>query len=468
MGWNVCIQFTAEARYWRDQLMEHEISRREFLKRSVSAGAIGLSASMYPGFNLFSAPLEEVRLGFIGVGGQGTGLLRMCLTMDDVEVPAVCDIDEEALQRAQSLVEKSGRNRPEGYSKDEYDYKNLVVRDDLDGIIIATPWVWHTPMAVDTMRAGKYCAPEVWGAASVDEVWQLVKASEETGMPCMMLENHCYDRDSMAVLNMVRRGLFGDLIHCQCGYQHDLRGVKFRPGVQFGEGAQGEARWRTEHSIKRNGDLYPTHGIGPIANCLDIDRGNRFVTLTATATKSRGLHQYIVDQEGEEHPYADIKFALGDIVTTVIKCANGETVVINHDTNLPRPYSNMYRVQGTKGLWMEDNMSIYLEGISPEHEWEPFDSYMQKYEHPLWKNFLQEGVRGGHGGAGYLKTRAFVECVKCQIPTPIDVYDTASWVVISPLTEYSVAMGSEPVEFPDFTAGRWMRRKPIFGLTGEY
>jgi len=448
--------------------MKDTMKRREFLKRSLTAGAIGFGVSMYPGVTLFSAPLEKVRLGFIGVGGQGTGLLRMCLSMDDVEVPAICDIDVEALNRAKSLVEKSGRKTPEGYSKNEYDYKNLVTRDDLDGVIIATPWVWHTPMAVDTMRAGKYCAPEVWGAGSVEEVWQLVKASEETGMPCMMLENHCYDRDSMAVLNMVRQGLFGELLHCQCGYQHDLRGVKFRPGVQFGEGAEGEARWRTEHSIKRNGDLYPTHGIGPIANCLDIDRGNRFVTLTATATKSRGLHEYIVDRVGEEHPYADVDFALGDIVTTVIKCANGETVVINHDTNLPRPYSNMYRVQGTKGVWMEDNMSIYLDGVSPEHEWENFEPYMKKYEHPLWNNFLTEGVRGGHGGAGFLKTRAFVECVKRQIPTPIDVYDTASWVVISPLTEYSVAKGSEPVEFPDFTAGRWMRKKPIFGLSGEY
>ena len=143
--------------------------------------------------------------------------------------------------------------------------------------------------------------------------------------------------------------------------------------------------------MKRNGDLYPTHGIGPIANCLDIDRGNRFVSLTSTATKSRGLHNYIVDKGGEDHPNAKVQFTLGDIVTTVIKCANGETVIINHDTNLPRPYSNMYRVQGTKGLWMEDNMSIYLEGISPEHQWEPFEPYMEKYEHPLWKKFLADG-----------------------------------------------------------------------------
>lgn len=444
--------------------MVKEINRRNFIKTSATAG---LAVSVAPNI-LLGQDDRRVRLGFIGVGKQGTGLLKMCLSMNDVDVNAICDIDKEALTQAQKLVVDSGRSEPTGYSKGGEDYKNLVERDDLDGVIIATPWVLHTPMAVATMKAGKYCAPEVWGASSIDEVWQLVKASEESGMPCMMLENHNYDRDSMAVLNMVRKGLFGELIHCQCGYQHDLRNVKFAPGAEFGEKGKNESIWRTEHSVKRNGDLYPTHGIGPIANCLDIDRGNRFVSLTATATKSRGLHNYIVDKGGENHPNAKVNFALGDIVTTVIKCANGETVIINHDTNLPRPYSNMYRVQGTKGIWMEDNMSIYLEGTSKDHDWEPFGPYMEKYEHPLWKKFLNEGVRGGHGGAGFLKTRAFVECVKRQIPTPIDVYDTASWVVITPLSEHSIAQGSEPIEFPDFTMGSWMRRKPIFGLTGEY
>jgi predicted dehydrogenase len=436
--------------------MSKRMNRRKFIKTSAVAGA---TATFLPNI-LMGTEEKKVRIGFIGVGSQGTSLLKVCLDMKDVEVPAICDIDIEHLSRAQRLVEKSGRKKPEGYSKNEIDYKNMVIRDDLDGVIIATPWVWHTPMSVDTMRAGKYCAPEVWGASSIDEVWQLVKTSEETGMPCMMLENHCYDRDSMAVLNMVRQGLFGELIHCQCGYQHDVRYIKF--------GSTGELRWRGEHSISRNGDLYPTHGIGPIANCLDIDRGNRFLTLTSTATKSRGLKDYIQKKFNPEHENAKRNYALGDIVTTVIKCAKGETVVINHDTNLPRPYSNMYRVQGTRGLWMEDNMSIYLEGRSPEHTWESFEPYMIEYEHPLWKKFLKEGVKSGHGGADHLKTRAFIECVKRKIPTPIDVYDTASWIVITPLSEHSIAKGSEPVEFPDFTMGNWLRRKPIFGLTGEY
>ena len=430
------------------------MKRRDFIKKTA---ATSFALSYAPYIMRGRSDERKVRMGIIGVGSFGTELLRVLLEMEDVLVPAICDIDQEHLTRAQRLIERSGRDTPEGYSKDEYDYQNMVIREDLDGIIVATPWVWHTPMSVDSMRAGKYCAPEVWGAASLDEVWQLVRASEESGMPCMMLENHCYDRDSMAILNMVRKGLFGDLVHCHCGYQHDIRNVNF--------GSTGELTWWGEHALKRNGDLYPTHGIGPIANCLDIDRGNRFVTLTSTASRSLGMQEFVREKFNPSHPNANREYALGDVVTTVIKCAQGETVVINYDTNLPRPYSNMYRVQGTKGLWMEDNMSIYLEGISPEDTWEPFAPYMEKYEHPLWKRFLAEAKEGG---VNYLKTRAFVECIKRKIPTPIDVYDTASWIVISPLSERSIARGGEPVEFPDFTMGKWMKRKRIFGITDEY
>ncbi len=450
--------------------MGTNMNRRDFIK---TGAAVGLAATMSRSIRLFGQDDRKVRLGFVGLGSQGTGLLRMCLDMEDVEVPALSEINSERLNRAIDLVVKSGRRRPEGYTGEE-DFYKLVARDDLDGVVVATPWLWHTPMAVAAMKAGKYCAPEVWGASSIQECWDLIEASEESGMPCMMLENHCYERSTMAILGMVREGLFGELVHGECGYCHDLRSLKFgrQSGqINFGPGARGEAEWRTYHSINRNGDLYPTHGLGPIANCLNTDRGNRMVSLTATATKSRSLHQYIVSQVGIEHPYAKINFKLGDIVTTVIKCQNGETILISHDTNLPRPYSNRYAIHGTKGLWMEHRAlvsAIYLDGISPSHEWESLEDYFDKYEHPLWHKFRTEGVRGGHGGAGYLKIRAFVECVKRQIPTPIDVYDTAAWIVITPLSEESIAKGSTPVEFPDFTRGMWMKNKPIFGLTDEY
>jgi len=448
--------------------MSNEINRRDFIKTSVAAG---LTAAMTGGTPLFGKDDRRVRLGFIGLGGQGTGLLKMCLSMPDVDVPALSEIKPDRLNRAIKLVEESGRKKPEGYTGEE-DYKKMVERDDIDGVIIATPWLWHTPMAVATMRAGKYCAPEVWGASSLEECWELVQASEESGMPCMMLENHCYERVPMAILRMVREGMFGELVHGQCGYLHDLRALKFKPpNAAYGPGVEGEGEWRTYHSIYRNGDLYPTHGLGPIAECMNINRGNRMLSLTSTATKSRSLKEFILRQVGPDHPSAKLHIKLGDIVTSVIKCQNGETIIVNHDTNTPRPYSNNYVIQGTKGIWMEHRAlvsAIYLDGISPEHKWESIDKYLDKWEHPMWRKFIREGVRGGHGGAGYLKTRSFVECVKRRIPTPIDVYDTAAWISITPLSEESIAKGSEPVEFPDFTGGVWMKRKPVFGLSADY
>ncbi|MDH5804903.1 MAG: gfo/Idh/MocA family oxidoreductase, partial [Gemmatimonadota bacterium] len=297
----------------------------------------------------------------------------------------------------------------------------------------------------------------------------LVNTSEETGMACMLMENVCYRRDVMAVFNMVKQGMFGELMHMHCGYQHDLRNIKFQPGVEFGPGARGEAVWRTQHSIKRNGDVYPTHGVGPVAKALDINAGNRFVSLTSHATKTRGLHNYIVEHGGEDHPNADITFALGDIVTTVIQCANGETVLVSHDTNLPRPYSLNFRVQGTKGIWMDDNRSIYLEGVSPEaHRWEPFAPYQEQYDHPLWKRYSADSQGAGHGGMDFFVVNAFIESVKRGVAPPVDVYDAAAWSAISALSEQSISMGNHPVQFPDFTRGKWVTAEPTFGASDEF
>lgn len=454
-----------------------KLNRRNFVKQTLgSVGAVVIGSSGVS--NAFAAPTilsgkddRKVRLGFIGVGSMGTNLLRSCLLMQDVEIPAVCDIDPQAMARAIDLIEKAGRKRPQVYTKGEEDYLNLVVRDDLDAVVIATPWLWHTPMCIAAMKAGKHVAPEVWGASNIEECWDLVRTAEETGMQCMMLENHCFDRVEMSVLKMVREGLFGEMLHYECGYCHDLRNVKFRPNAEFGPGSEGEARWRTYQSQYRNGDLYPTHGLGPIANCMNDNRGNRMVSLTSTATKARCLNEYIVEKGGKDHPNTKIDWALGDIVTTVIKTQKGETVTITHDTNSPRPYSNNMMAQGTKGLWLYHRAlcnSIHVEGRSPGHKWEAWEKYIPEFEHPLWKKFLSDGVKGDHGGAGYLKLRSFVECVKRGIPTPIDVYDTAAWIGVTPLSEKSIALGSAPVEFPDFTTGKWMTNKPIFGLTEEY
>ncbi len=465
--------------------MSNNMDRKSFIKTGAAAG---LAMTFAAPHILRGADDRKANIGYIGVGGKGTSNLRTALRRSDVVVTHICDIDKEAAARAAKLVTDAGQKKPKVYTRGDDDYLRMLKQGagKVDGVIISTPWLLHTPMTVATMKAGMYAAPEVWGATTVDECWELVNVSEETGMPCMMLENHCYDRDCMAVLRMVREGLFGELIHTQCGYQHDIRGLTFtsgeprapriegqpRPprkrGAEFGAKGTGESRWRTQHSITRNGDLYPTHGLGPIANIIDDNRGNRMVYLTSTATKSRGLHNYIVEHGGENHPNAKIDFALGDIVTSVVKTAREETIVISHDTNLPRPYTDMYRVQGTKGLWMEDGYTIYIEGMSPrDHQWEPFVPYMEKYEHPIWTKHLEMAAQGGHGGSDPLKVGAFVESVKRRLPTPIDVYDTAAWIVVSPLSEQSIAQGSAPVEFPDFTRGKWKTNKRIFGLNGE-
>jgi hypothetical protein len=250
---------------------------------------------------------------------------------------------------------------------------------------------------------------------------------------------------------MVKKGLFGELIHCQCGYEHDIRDE-----VGLGEINR---HYRLDNYKNRNGEIYPTHGLGPTAKHLDINRGNRMISLVSMSSKARGMHEWIEANKiryPEGDPLFQYHFNQGDIATTMIKCAHGETIFLIHDTTLPRPYSRGGRVQGTKGLWMEDNRSVYLENVSPSHKWESFDKYLETYEHPLWKWFTTEGVRGGHGGMDYLVFRAFIESFDEGKPMPIDVYDGASWMAVTTLSEQSVAMGGAPVCIPDFTNGKWL------------
>jgi predicted dehydrogenase len=451
-------------------------TRRRFIKESATVAA---------GVSLLGAPLRvfapesktKIRLGFIGVGLRGQSHLEECVKRKDVEVIAICDPDtESAIPRSRKILQDAGvRKKVAEYTKGEYDYLNLLKRDDIDAVIVSTPWEWHAPQGVAAMKAGKAVGMEVCGATDIQECWDFVSAYEETGIPVFMLENVCYRRDVMAVLTMVRQGLFGEILHLQGGYQHDLREVKFNDGkqfygggVEFGEKGISEARWRTNHSVHRNGDLYPTHGLGPLAMMVNINRGNRLMTLSSVATKARGLHKHVVDKGGESHPNAKAEFKLGDIVTTSITTANGETIILSHDTNSPRPYSLNFRVQGTKGLWMDDFNSIYIEGISPQpHRWESDAAYMEKYDHPLWKRYADAAKEAGHGGMDFFVLNAFIECLKRNIEFPLDVYDLATWYAVTPLSEASIAQGGEVQAFPDFTKGKWMKRKPVFALDDQ-
>jgi predicted dehydrogenase len=390
-----------------------------------------------------------------------------------VDIPAICDIDDGMIESALRILKDAGKPEPHVYKNGPEDFLNMVQNETLDGVYIATPWEWHHPMAIAAMKNGMHVGTEVPAALTVGDCWDLINVSERTGKLCMIMENVCYRRDVMAILNMVQQRMFGELL--QGGYQHDLRHVKFNDGinpygggVEFGAKGFSEAKWRTQHSVDRNGDLYPTHGLGPVSTMLDINRGNRMMHLTSTATQSRGLHKYIVDQGGPDHPNADVDFKCGDIVTTVIKCANGQTIMLSHDTNNPRPYSLNFRVQGTNGIWQKDAQSIYIEGTSPEpHRWESEDEYLEKYDHPLWKRFEDQASGSGHGGMDFFILRAFIETLKGADPV-IDVYDAVSMSVICPLSEKSIRLGSTAVKIPDFTRGKWEKNKPIFGITTEY
>lgn len=448
-------------------------NRRDFIKTAAVAG-VGLAMAPNIAFGKKQRD-SKVRLGFIGLGLRGYLHLKNAVQRDDVEITALCDIDVKRLDMSQELLLKNGFPKAKLFSDGEYDYRNLLEEKDVDAVIISTPWLWHTPMTVDSMKAGKYAGVEVSAATSLQECWDLVDTYEETGTHMMILENVNYRRDVMAILNMVKQNVFGELIHFRCGYQHDLREVKFNNGLQpygggvlFGAKATSEAQWRTLHSLKRNADLYPTHGIGPIAAYADINRGNRFMSLSSHATKARGLHDYIVKEAGEDNPNAKLKWKLGDVVTTTIDTANGETIIITHDTNLPRPYSLGFRVQGTKGLWEVDGNRMYIEGKSNPHRWDDATEWLKKYDHPLWKKYEDNAVGSGHGGMDFFVLHAFVESVKNNVTPPLDAYDAAAWSAITPLSEVSIANNGEVQDFPDFTRAQWIKRKPYNWMKDSY
>jgi len=451
------------------------MKRKDFIKRSTLAAA---SVAFLPTSSLLARNNEKpVRVALVGVGLRGQNHLELLLMRKDVEVAAICDIDDRMLTRSKEMIVKSGKKMPPVFTGDVYAWKKMLEMKGLDAVIISTPWEWHKEMIIGSIEAGiGYIGSEVMIGITLQDHWDVVKAAEKYKAHVMMLENVCYRRDVMAVLNMVRQGLFGEMIHLQGGYQHDLREVKFNDGVkpygggcEMGEQGWTEARWRTAHSIHRNGDLYPTHGIGPIAHYININRGNRFTNLCSFSSKARGLHEHVVKTCGNNHPNAKINFKLGDVVTTSIACANGETILLQHDTNLPRPYSLGFRVQGTSGIWMDVNKGIYIEGRSPKpHQWDDAKSWLEKYDHPLWARWSREAAGSGHGGMDFYVVHAFIESIKRKSGTPLDVYDAAAWSAITPLSEQSIALGNETVEFPDFTSGQWMYRKPVFALNDEF
>ena len=445
---------------------ERNQSRRDFLKIGTAAGLGAAMAGLDLGgrekniashgarsqFKVVSIP--TVRVGFVGVGGMGSAHVQNYLNIEGVEVKAICDIVPEKVARAQKWVVAAGQPEPMGYSKGPRDFERMCATEELDLVMTATPWEWHVPVCLSAMTHGKHAVTEVPAAMSLDDCWALVETAEKTGKHCQMMENCCYDRIELMTLNLVRKGVLGEVLHAEAGYLHDLRDVKFS--------SEGEGLWRRAWSQRLNGNLYPTHGLGPVAQCLNVNRGDAFDFLVSLSSPTRGLHEYAVEKFGPDSPQAREKYVLGDVNTSLIRTKLGKTIILIHDTNLPRPYTRINLVQGTKGLAHKWPDRIYVEGKAAKpHQWDDFERFAAEFEHPLWKAIASKGEGRGHGGMDYIEDYRLIQSLRKGEPLDQDVYDAAAWSAIVGASCGSVAGKGRPVPIPDFTRGLWKTNPPL-------
>ena len=434
-------------------------SRRHFLQVGTAgalSAAVGTAASNETRSNsqtVINLPFTPInpRTGLIGTGGRGTELLRNFLAAD-VQVNALCDIVAEKAHEAASLVEKSGQKTPSLYTDGDHAFEALVAREDLELVVIATPWQWHTPMAVAAMKHGKHAATEVPAATTLEECWQLVDTSEATRRHCVILENCCYGYNETLVLGMVRAGIFGDLLYGEAAYIHDLRKELFSN--------KGEGLWRRTAHTQRDGNLYPTHGLGPVANYMGINRGDRFEYLVSMSSPVKGLAEYRSSHVAQGDPKWQERYVNGDMNTSLIKTANRLTINLQHDVSNPHPYDRLNTIAGTKGVFKDYPPRIYFDEQPGDEEWGSIDQYKDRYEHPLWKKEGEIARKlGGHGGMDFIECYRLLECMRRGVPPDIDVYDAAAWSAPGPISQMSLAAGSAPVKFPDFTRGHWKERR---------
>ena len=427
------------------------------------AAALGLAASAVAAQT--SNEVKPVRLGFVGIGGRGSYHLDSALGIAGVEVKALCEIQEDRLERARSWVEEAGQAAPRLYSRGMTDYERLCAEEELDCVICCTSWKWHARVCLAANAHAKHAVSEVPIVLTVDEAWQLVESFEKTGRwSALALEQVLLESGGgtfLTVLNMIREGVFGEILHAEGGYIHDLRRVKFPDGSE---------PWRLQHSIDRNGNLYPDHPLSGIMPAIDVNHGDRFERLTSMSSRSGVLNEYAVAKYGKDHPLAKQKMAQGDYNASLIRTANGKLVTLNFDTNTPHP-RGFTRIQGSKGVFFHargmGGPRIYLDGVTPtSHSWESADKYLEEYKHPLLKSYNPPERRSlrGHGGRSTktpLTWHLLIKALREGVPPYFDVYDSVTSSAVSPLTEQSVANRSKPVEFPDFTRGAWKTRPAI-------
>ena len=445
-----------------------DTDRRRFLGALAATSALMLEgapavaqAARSPGtrsvMDLKKPPMSKIRFGFIGVGMRGYELLRLLLAVDGAEVSAVCDIRAAALEQAVEIVSKTSGRKPASITgRAEQAYKELIDRNDVDAVLIATPWEWHLPMALYAMAAGKETFVEVPAALTEDDCWQLVESSEKHQVNCMMLENCCYGRSELMVLNMVRDGLFGEITHAEGAYIHNLRWI-------LDDREVGEGTWRPQWYTQRKANAYPTHGLGPIAQYMNINRGDRFDFLVSMSSPARSFKKYARDKFPADDARNRLDFVLGDMNSSLIQTARGRTILLQHDVGTPRPYSRLNLIQGERGIFSGYPDRLALDEHAQAEEWiSDLSRYQQKYDSSLWRKLDREAIQqGGHGGMDFVMMWRIVYCLRNGLPLDQNVYDAAAWSVIFDLSEQSVRDRSRPRDFADFTRGAWKSAPPL-------
>jgi hypothetical protein len=437
------------------------MDRRDFLKLSgtaVAAGALAArktaSVDAQAATALLTAPpIDTVRIAYVGIGGQGSGHVRNLLKIPGCRITAVCDLRRERTEWATKAIRGAGHPARAFYTRGPRDFERLCETEDLDLVYNATPWEWHVPIMLAAMKNGKHAATEVPAAMTIDDCWAMVESAEKHRKHCVLMENCNYDRMEMMVYNMVRKGVLGEILHAEGGYLHDLRSIKFAD--------EGEGLWRRAWAMKLNGNLYPTHGLGPVANCLDNNRGDRFDYMVSMSGPSRGLQDWAAEHVPADSPKRKERYVLGDVNVSLIKTARGRTIVVEHCTNLPRPYSRINMVQGSKGLFQGYPNRAYIEGRGKADEWVEAQQMLAEFEHPLWKEIAETAKGAGHGGMDFIEDYRLIKCLRDGQPTDFDVYDAASISAVVGLSVESVGRKSAPVDFPDFTRGRWKTAPPL-------
>jgi predicted dehydrogenase len=452
------------------------IDRRDLLKQALAAGA-GLTAAsaLTPrpvlaesidairapqaapprpagAATMKGVPFERratVRFAIVGTGLRGRSIISELLAIDGVQIVAVADIVAEKAARAVKMCTDAGKPAPAVYTSGERDFERLVQRDDIDFVYTATPWLWHTPVMVAALRAGKHCGTECPTGITLQDLWALVDESERSRRHCLQLENCNYGYNEMLVNRLVHDGVLGEIQHGAAAYIHDLRTVLFEN--------RDEGLWRRDWHTKINGNLYPTHGLGPVAWYMDIHGGDAFDYLVSMSTEERGLtlHREATVADRNDPKWRE-RYVTGDLNTSLIRTKRGRTILLQHDVSSPRPYSRLNHVSGTKGTFEDYPARIYVEGRGPSHRWAAIDEYKATHEHPLWTNIGEMARnKGGHGGMDFVMMWRLVQCIREGLPPDFDVYDAAAWSAPLPLSQMSVAQGSQPMRFPDFTRGEW-------------